>query len=84
MKKLKVALLAAVFAIGIGGSLAETIIAAPNYGDQIYSWTSTGFPPFTGTVAQAEANYGCHNTSSLICATGTAPGVPNVILYKSE
>jgi hypothetical protein len=81
MKKLKIGLLVLVFAFSFGGAIAEKIQAAPKAGSQVYSWTAVGFPPFTGTEAQAKANYGCL-LGSLICATGTAPGLPNDIITK--
>ena len=83
MKTLKVSLVALVLAVGLGGAAAEKIQAAPKAGDQIYSWTGAGRAPFTGTLSQAEANYDCHNTSSILCVTGTAPGVPNLPLNKN-
>jgi len=83
MKTLKVSLVALVLAVGLGGAVAEKIQAAPKRADQIYSWSGAGRAPFTGTEAQAEANYNCHNTSSVLCVTGTAPGVPNKPINKN-
>ena len=74
MKTLKIGLMALVFAVGIGGAVAEKIHAAPKPADPIYNWTKAGSSSFTGTVSQAESNYGCNNLA-VGCAHGTlAPG----------
>jgi hypothetical protein len=82
MKTLKVSLVALVLALGLGSAVAEKIQAAPKAGTQVYSWTAVGLPPFSGTEAQAKANYSCPTPGSHNCATGTAPGVPNDIITK--
>jgi hypothetical protein len=82
MKKLKISLLALLFTVGIGGAVVQKIHAAPKPQGQVYSWTSNlGGGPFTGTIAQAQSNYGCSKTTTL-CATGTAPGVPNAQIFQ--
>jgi hypothetical protein len=81
MRKLKIGLLVLVFGFSFGGAIAEKIQAFSKAGAQVYSWTAAGFPPFNGTETQAIANYGCPS-GSLICATGTAPGLPNDIITK--
>ena len=81
MKKLKISMLALVFAVSVGGAVAEKVQAAPKVTDQIYSWTAPGRAPFTGTATQASSNYGCSSGTN-VCATGTAPGVPNDVLHK--
>jgi len=83
MKTLKVSLVAFVLAAGLGSAVAEKIQAAPKSADQIYTWTATGKPNFTGTLSQAETNYNCDNTATPTCATGTAPGVQPLVLHKS-
>jgi hypothetical protein len=83
MKTLKLSLVALVLALGLGGAVAEKIQAAPKALDQVYSWTASGKPNFSGTIAQAEANYGCNNAAVPVCATGTAPGVQPATIHKS-
>lgn len=77
MKTLKISLLAMVFTIGIGGAVVQKIQAAPKHFDLQYNWTKAGSAPFTGTISDAQNNYGCPNLG-VGCAHGTEVGHPSV------
>ncbi|WP_431199646.1 hypothetical protein ACQ86K_01265 [Mucilaginibacter sp. P19] len=79
MKKLKVGLLALLLTAGIGGAVVQKIQAAPKAGAQEYSWNNG---EFTGTEAEARTHYSCPTGSNVTCATGTADGVPDLVIKK--
>jgi hypothetical protein len=82
MKTLKISMLALLFTVGIGGAVVQKIQAAPKNDVQEYSWTSPNQGTFSGTRDEAIDHYGCE-TGTKLCATGTAPGVPNSVLNKN-
>ena len=70
MKSLKNGFLAIALLAGVSGAFATKINAAPKLVDAVYDWTPQTGSPFTGTVAEAKAHYGCNATANL-CANGT-------------
>jgi hypothetical protein len=82
MKKFKTGLLALALVLGVSSAFVSKIHAAPKKDDPIYSWTSPDQGDFTGTVSDAEENYGC-TTGHALCATGTADNEPTITLKKN-
>jgi hypothetical protein len=79
MKKLKISMLALVFAVGFGGAVVQKIQAAPKANAQEYSWNNG---EFTGTEADARSHYSCPSGTRVTCATGTADGLPDLVIKK--
>jgi hypothetical protein len=79
MKKIKSGLCVIALVFGISGALISKNYSAARLTDQTYSWTAP-LGNFVGTIAQAQAYYGCGG-HTILCATGTAPGKPNAYLY---
>jgi hypothetical protein len=80
MKKIKSGLLVMAVVLGVSGAFVSKIHAAPKPLDQVYSWSGSS-GPFTGTVTQAQTHYGC-SSNNILCATGTAPGLPDARIFK--
>ncbi|PAW95411.1 hypothetical protein CKK33_18660 [Mucilaginibacter sp. MD40] len=82
MKKLKISMLALVFAVGVGGAFVQKIQAAPKANDPTYNWThfnQSGSPIGSlpnATVDQARDDLGCPGSTSVKCATAT--GAPTI------
>ena len=77
MKRFKLSLVAIALTAGIASAFAFNGKEMPKDDEPIYDWTKPGEAPFRGTLAQAQAHFGCQATVDL-CASGViAPGSPS-------